>query len=111
MSDQYKTIAKSSSLIAVVQFFQMLFGLIRNKAVALLIGTNGFGIWSLYQTFLEMMTSFSTLGMDQGGVREISKVTNDLSLTRKTVFTFQIAILFISVLNAVLILIFSDNIR
>lgn len=110
MSDQYKTIAKSSSLIAVVQFFQMLFGLIRNKAVALLIGTNGFGIWSLYQTFLEMMTSFSTLGMDQGGVREISKVTNDQSLTRKTVFTFQIAILFISVLNAVLILIFSDNI-
>lgn len=110
MSNQYKTIAKSSGIIAIVQFFQMLFGLIRNKAIALLIGTRGFGIWSLYQTFLEMMTSFSTLGMDQSGVREIAKVTEDLSAVRKTIFTFRTAILAISVVNSILVLIFADSI-
>ena len=74
MSDnRYKTIAKSSGVIGLVQIVKMVFGLIQNKVLALLIGPSGFGVWGLYNSFVEMVNSFSTLGIDSSGVREIVK--------------------------------------
>ena len=67
-NNSYKQMAKSSGIVAFVQIFQMLFGLVRNKAIALIVGTSGFGIWSLYHTFLEMTGNFSVFGLDRGGV-------------------------------------------
>ena len=45
MENTYKSILKSSGLIAYVQIFQMALGLVRNKVVALVLGASGFGIW------------------------------------------------------------------
>ena len=80
MENTYKSILKSSGLIAYVQIFQMALGLVRNKVVALVLGASGFGIWGLFNTFMEMVTTFSTLGIDQSGVRDIAQKSED-SLT------------------------------
>lgn len=69
----YKSIVKSTGLIGFVQVFQIVFGVIRNKAIALVLGASGFGIWSLYNSYLAMVTQFSVLGLDKSGVRQISK--------------------------------------
>ncbi|MCC8133955.1 MAG: hypothetical protein LIP04_10585, partial [Tannerellaceae bacterium] len=73
----YKDILKSSGIIGIVQIAQMFFGLLRNKVIAILLGTNGIGLWELFQTYIEMFSTFSLLGMDQSGVRLISKKAND----------------------------------
>ena len=43
---KYKDIAKSTGMVGMIQIFQMGFGLLRNKLVAILLGTGGFGICS-----------------------------------------------------------------
>lgn len=99
--------AKSSGLVACVQLFQMAFSLLRNKFVALLIGASGFGVWSLYQTFTEMVTSFSVFGLDQGGVREIAKSSDNREQIGKCIFTFRLAILVSSVFFGLIVFLFS----
>lgn len=108
--NDYKSMAKSSGIIAFVQLFQMSFSLLRNKLVAVLIGANGFGIWSLLHTLLELATSFSTFGLDQGGVREIAKNSSSKDATEKCIFSFRIAILFMSIIFGLLLFIFSNEI-
>lgn len=102
--------AKASGLIACVQLFQLSFGLLRNKFIALLIGASGFGVWSLYQTFTEMIASFSVLGLDQGGIREIAKNPGNEEKTGKCIFTFRITILFLSIISSIIIFILSSRI-
>ena len=110
MSNSYKDIIKSSGLIAYVQIFQMIFGLARNKVVALVLGTAGFGIWGLFSTFMEMVTAFSTLGIDQSGVRDIAKKSEDKIAVAKCVFVFRTSIILMSCLLCVISIIFSKTI-
>ena len=98
----FKSMAKSSGIVAFVQVFQMFFSLLRNKVIALLVGASGFGLWSLLQTLLEMFTTFSTFGLDQGGVREIAKEANE-DKRAKCVFTFRITIFCISLLMSLIL--------
>ena len=107
---KYKDIAKSTGMVGMIQIFQMGFGLLRNKLVAILLGTGGFGIWSLYQTFITMTSSFSSLGLDQSGVREIAKHSNDEFSVGKCIWVFRRAILLISLIVSLFIIIFAENI-
>lgn len=106
----YKSIIKSSGLIGFVQIFQILFGLIRNKAIAVVIGTKGFGIWGLYQTYIDMVTAFSSLGIDKSGVREIAKNYEDVNLTAKCIYVFRRSLIFISIFTTILSILFSKKI-
>lgn len=106
----YKEIAKASGLVAFVQIFQMLFSLLRNKMVSLFVGASGFGVWSLLQTFSEMLTTFSTLGVDQGGVREIAKYSGDKQFVGKIIFVFRFTISFVSLLFGIFVFLFSTTI-
>lgn len=110
MSNSYKDLIKSSGLIAFVQLFQMAFSLIRNKAIALILGTSGFGIWSLYYTFIQMISSFSLLGMDQSGVRDIARHNTDKESIGKCIWTFRRAIFCISVLVGIIVCCFASRI-
>lgn len=106
----FKEMAKSSGIVAFVQIAKMIFGLLRNKLIALLIGASGFGIWSLYYTFIEMVSTFSVFGLDQGGVREIAKSSNDKEAIGKCIYTFGLAILLISFLSGLIVFILAEKI-
>lgn len=102
--------AKSSGIVAFVQVFQMIFGLIRNKAISLLIGAAGFGVWSLFQTFIQMMSQFSILGLDRSGVREIARNSDDKEKVEQCVFVFRTIILVLSVLCGIVVILFAKAI-
>lgn len=106
----YKDIAKSTGLIGLVQVFQIFFGVIRNKVIAIFLGTAGFGIWSLYNSYLAMLTQFSILGLDKSGVRQISKKTESTTYIPKVIFVFRNAILVVSILTTALSIFFSKSI-
>ncbi|MCD7915506.1 MAG: oligosaccharide flippase family protein [Tannerellaceae bacterium] len=103
----YKDILKSSGIIGIVQIAQMFFGLLRNKIIAILLGTNGIGLWGLFQTYIEMFSTFSLLGMDQSGVRLISKKANDKVSQAKCILTFRNFIFLISLLFLFISILFS----
>lgn len=110
MENEYKKMIKSSGIVAFVQVFQMIFALIRNKGISLIVGAAGFGVWSLFQTFIEMLSSFSVFGLDQGGVREIAKSSESKELVGKTIYTFRLIILVLSVLFGILVFFFASKI-
>lgn len=89
MANSYKDIAKSTSIVASVQIVQMIFNLIKNKVISVVVGTAGFGIWSLYTTFFEMLGTVSMLGLDQSAVREIAKNSDDKHFTSKVFNSFK----------------------
>lgn len=84
----YTDIFKSTGAIGFVQIVKILFVLIQNKILAIVVGSAGFGIWGMYNTYVELVSAFSTLGIDQSGVREIAK-NDDPEEISQTIWIFK----------------------
>lgn len=70
----YTQILKSTSVFGGSQVITILIGIIRNKILAILLGTAGIGLISVYQSALDMIKSISSLGIETTGVREIAAI-------------------------------------
>lgn len=69
----YRSIFKATSLFGGVQLYQILIGIIKQKFVAILLGTAGMGIQGLYQAAIQMVQSFTSMGLAQSAVRDVSE--------------------------------------
>ena len=107
MKNSYVTIVKSTGLIGIVKIIQMVFGLVKNKVVAVMIGPEGYGIWGLYQTFIEMLSSFSSLGLNSSGVRQIARNSKDELIVAKTIYVFKRTLIVLSLIGTIVSMIFS----
>lgn len=106
----YKSIAKSSGLIAGVQIAQMFFSLLRNKAISIILGSSAFGFYSIYNTFIEMGAAFAVLGIDNSVVRELSRCNEDKEAIGKVLYISNRILLVFSVIVSTLIVVFADKI-
>jgi len=106
----YKDIAKSSGLIAFVQVAQMFFALLRNKAISLLLGSGAFGLYSLYNTFIEMGSVLAIFGINNSVVREISRCGDDKRSIGKVYYISNRLILISSIIVFLLIFVFAEDI-
>lgn len=106
----YREIAKSSGIIGIVQIVKIIFGLIQNKVLALIVGTAGFGMWGMYNTYIEMVSSFSSLGLDASGVRQIAKNSDDAISVSKCIWIFKRSLFWISLLATFLSILFARSI-
>lgn len=70
----YTQILKSTSVFGGSQVINILIGIIRNKILAILLGTAGIGLISVYQSALDMIKSISSLSIETTGVREIAAI-------------------------------------
>lgn len=73
MSSQYRSILKATSIFGGTQFVQILVGLVRSKFVALLIGTTGMGLNSIYISSLTVFISIFGMGVNMSVVKDLSK--------------------------------------
>lgn len=88
-STSYKSIFKATSIFGGVQVFNIIITLIRVKVIALLIGTVGMGLNGLLLSSLNLIRTFTSLGINESAVRDIAKAHNsDDSLHIRT--TFQV---------------------
>lgn len=106
----YKSIAKSSGIIASVQIVQMVFSFIRNKIFAVVLGSSAFGLYSLYNTFIEMCSTFSLLGLHNSAVRELSRCDGNNEKIGKVFYVLNRLIAAASVIVFAVLLIFSEEI-
>lgn len=102
----------STALLGVAQAVNILVGLLRNKAVSLLIGASGVGLASLYYSVAEMVRSMSGLGIEMSGTKEIAVVSqqNDVQRTANLVTHIRRLIRFTACLSALVCLLFSHPI-
>lgn len=70
--NEEKTIVKSISVLGGTQVVNIGVGIIRNKAVSVLLGAAGMGIMSLYQSTSDIISTISNMGTSTTAVKNIS---------------------------------------
>lgn len=83
----YRSIFKATSLFGGVQAYQILISVIKQKFIALLLGTAGMGVQGLFQSGIELMKGLTEMGLSQSAVRDVSEAngTGDVLRISKTI--------------------------
>ena len=71
--DSYSHVLKFTGVFGGVQGLNVLVGLVRNKFVALLLGPDGMGLVSLFNTTVQLISQATHLGISLSAVRHISE--------------------------------------
>lgn len=92
--DSYKGIFKSTFLFSFVQVIHIATKVVVNKVVSILLGAEGLGIISLYNSAINMLKSGCGLGIKQSAVRDVAeankagnteRIAEIISVTNKVV--------------------------
>ena len=75
--DSYSHILKYTGIFGGVQGINILISLVRSKLVALLLGPDGVGLVSLFNSTIKMVSDTTSLGISMSGVRDISEAYHD----------------------------------
>lgn len=109
LSDQnssYKQIVKSTGIFGGVQVFTILLGVIRQKAIAVLLGPVGLGLISTFQSVVDMLKSVSTLGIDTAGVKDIASSADNAEQQSYKISVFKWWVMLTSGFGSLLCLVF-----
>ena len=104
----YSQIFKSTALFGGVQVFTILISIIRTKLIAILIGPFGMGISGLLQTTLNLVSGFSSLGLENSGVKHISQNQEDSIKTSKSIAVLKRLVWITGIIGALLFLVLSS---
>lgn len=85
-------VVKAFGLFGSVQFFTMLFSVVRTKLVAVWIGPAGVGLFGVFNTTLDMLASVTQLSMRTSAVKEIAQERENTSTIARTVRRWAFAL-------------------
>ncbi|NLI35980.1 MAG: oligosaccharide flippase family protein [Bacteroidales bacterium] len=105
----YKNIFKTTFLFGFVQVFNIAIKVGINKVVALILGAEGLGIISLFNTSISMIKNGCGLGINQSGVRDISEAygSGNKRACSETIFFVKKIILYTCLFGAIAMIILS----
>ena len=72
--EEYAQIVKSTGLLGGVQGITLFVSLVKNKVIAVLLGTSGIGLISVLNSIITMVGSFTNIGISSSAVREVAEV-------------------------------------
>lgn len=106
----YRQIFKATSLFGSVQVFGIIINIIRSKAIAVLLGPVGIGVYSLLNTTISMVGSFTNLGLGSSAIKNVAaaNATNDRTRIAIVVTVFRKLVWFTGLLGSAVTLIFSS---
>ena len=112
VTQTYGQILKSSALIGGSSIATIGLGIIRTKAMALLLGPAGVGLLGLYGAIADLAQSIAGLGINSSGVRQIAEAvgSGDADRIARTATVLRRASLALAALGAVSLLLFSRHI-
>lgn len=86
-------------------------GLVRNKAVAMMLGPAGFGLMGLYTAIADVSRSVAEMGINQSGVRQIAESAAKGGMERAavTAYVLRRATVLLGFFGAVLLFIFAEQ--
>jgi O-antigen/teichoic acid export membrane protein len=77
-----RRILRSTTLVGSVTLVTLVIGLMRTKAIALVLGTEGIGLVGLFGSIMTMGTSIIGFGIYSSGVRQIAATADDDAAAR-----------------------------
>ena len=88
-----------------VQVYQILIQIIKSKFVAVLLGPAGVGIMGLYQSGLLLVQQFSSMGLANSAVRDVSEAnaSNDIQHIAKTITVVRKLVWFTGLLGLIIV--------
>jgi len=110
MGKTYGQILKSSALIGGSSAVNVIFRIVRTKAMALILGPTGFGLLGLYDSIAELTRSLAGMGVKNSGVRQIAEAVGagDTQGIARTVTTLRRVAFCSGGLGALLLMILSQ---
>ena len=108
----YDEILKSSALIGGSSVLNIAIGMVRTKAMAMLLGPAGFGLAGLYNSIADLTQSIAGMGVNSSGVRQIAEAVGSDNTERvgRTAAVLRRTSILLGVLGAVLLVIFSRQV-
>lgn len=108
-SKAYKNVFKTTFLFGFVQIFNIIVKVGINKVVALLLGAEGIGVISLFNTTINLIKTGAGLGVNQSAVRDISEAygSNDEKCCSDTIALVNKVIKYTCLFGIVVMIIFS----
>ena len=108
----YGQILKSSAVIGGSQVANIAIGIVRTKAMAMLLGPAGFGLFGLYGSIQNLTQSIAGMGINSSGVRQIAEAvgSGDKGRIAQTAAVLRRTAIVLGVLGAALLLAFSRQV-
>jgi enterobacterial common antigen flippase len=108
----YGQILKSTALVGGSSMINIVIGIVRTKAMAMLLGPAGFGLSGLYLSVANLTQSIAGVGINSSGVRQIALAvgSEDTDQIARTVSVLRRTSIVLGALGAVLLLILSKPI-
>ncbi len=105
----YGQILKSSALIGSSSLLNIAIGIVRTKAMAMLLGPSGIGLMGLYGSITELTISIAGMGINSSGVRQIAEAvgSDDTERVARTAAVLRRISIFLGAIGAVLLAVFS----
>jgi len=105
----YSQILKSSALIGSSSMLSIIIGIVRTKAMAILLGPSGVGLMGLYGSITELTISIAGMGINSSGVRQIAEAvgSDDTEKVGRTAAVLRRISIFLGGLGAVFLIGFS----
>ena len=87
--ESYKQILKATSVFGGVQIFKIVIDLLKSKIVALFLGPEGVGMFSLFQNPVQLISQVTGLGINTSAIRDVAQCGEDAVELGKTVKTVR----------------------
>jgi len=102
----YGQILKSSALIGSSSMLNIAIGIVRTKAMAMLLGPSGIGLMGLYGSIIELTISIAGMGINSSGVRQIAEAvgSGDTEKIALTTLVLRRISIFLGILGAVFLI-------
>jgi len=106
--ESYRQIAKSTSIVGAASVFGVIIGIIRTKALAVLLGPAGVGLAGMFQSATNVVGTLTGLGLSQVAVRQIAEAagTQNEEIIARTIHTIRRTAMISGVLGMLIVLIF-----
>ena len=103
--NSYGQILKSSALIGGSSAVNIAIGIIRTKALAVLLGPAGFGLMGVYGSIIDLAQSIAGMGINSSGVRQIAAATGsgDTNRIARTVVVLRRTSIVLGIVGAILL--------
>jgi enterobacterial common antigen flippase len=104
----YSQILKSSALIGGASVLKIGLGIVRAKAMAVLLGPAGFGLMGLYSSIADLTQSIASMGINSSGVRQIAAAVGSGETARiaQTAMVLRRTARVLGVLGGLLLIVF-----
>ncbi len=108
----YGQILKSSVLVGGSSAANIVIGIVRAKAMAILLGPAGVGLTGLYSSILDVTSTIAGMGVNSSGVRQIAAAvgSGDTDVIGRTTIVLRRVSILLGLLGAVLLIVFSGQI-